>query len=83
MRYDRARRSLDDMDGWLPAAPTAHLRSGAEAAARQAIDPGAEIILGPLFSTSVEAAAPVAQRRLARSGNGAWSRYRAQRSTQL
>ncbi|WP_163505520.1 error-prone DNA polymerase [Fodinicola acaciae] len=26
----RARRSLDEMDGWLPAAATAHLRSGAE-----------------------------------------------------
>ena len=30
----RARRSLDEMDGWLPAAGTAHLRSGAEMAAR-------------------------------------------------
>ncbi|MBU1251744.1 MAG: error-prone DNA polymerase [Actinobacteria bacterium] len=26
----RARRSLDEMEGWLPAAGTAHLRSGAE-----------------------------------------------------
>ena len=26
----RARRSLDEMDGWLPAAATAHLRAGAE-----------------------------------------------------
>jgi error-prone DNA polymerase len=26
----RARRSLDEMDGWLPPAPTAHLRSGAD-----------------------------------------------------
>ncbi|WP_251151412.1 PHP domain-containing protein [Cellulosimicrobium sp. Marseille-Q4280] len=26
----RARSSLDDMDGWLPGAPTAHLRSAAE-----------------------------------------------------
>jgi error-prone DNA polymerase len=26
----RARRSLDELDGWLPAAATAHLRSGAE-----------------------------------------------------
>ena len=35
----RARRSLDEMDGWLPAAGTAHLRSGAEmaAAVRRAI----------------------------------------------
>jgi len=37
----RSRRSLDDIDGWLPAAPTAHLRSGAEQAARFARWPGA------------------------------------------
>ena len=37
----RARRSLDEMDGWLPASPTAHLRSGAEMAARFARYPGA------------------------------------------
>jgi error-prone DNA polymerase len=30
----RARRSLDEMDGWLPPAGVAHLRSGAEMAAR-------------------------------------------------
>ncbi|WP_275004225.1 error-prone DNA polymerase [Promicromonospora iranensis] len=28
----RARSSLDDLDGWLPGAPTAHLRSGTEMA---------------------------------------------------
>lgn len=37
----RARRSLDEIDGWLPAAATAHLRSGAEMAARFAAYPGA------------------------------------------
>ncbi|MBG6179162.1 error-prone DNA polymerase [Arthrobacter sp. CAN_A1] len=37
----RARRSLDEMNGWLPAAGTAHLRSGAEMAARFAAFPGA------------------------------------------
>ncbi|HET6214961.1 MAG TPA: PHP domain-containing protein, partial [Micromonosporaceae bacterium] len=37
----RARRSLDEMDGWLPPAATAHLRSGAEMAARFAGYPGA------------------------------------------
>ncbi|MGH3701728.1 MAG: error-prone DNA polymerase [Pseudonocardiaceae bacterium] len=37
----RARRSLDEMDGWLPAAATAHLRSGAELAERFARWPGA------------------------------------------
>ena len=38
----RARRSLDEMDGWLPPAGTAHLRSGAEMAARfDRLHPGA------------------------------------------
>jgi error-prone DNA polymerase len=37
----RARRSLDEMDGWLPAAATAHLRGPAEMAARFAAYPGA------------------------------------------
>ncbi|HET6530622.1 MAG TPA: error-prone DNA polymerase [Actinoplanes sp.] len=37
----RARRSLDEIDGWLPAAGTAHLRSGAEMARRFAACPGA------------------------------------------
>ncbi|MGH3516850.1 MAG: error-prone DNA polymerase [Haloechinothrix sp.] len=37
----RARRSLDDMDGWLPPAGGAHLRSGAEMRARFARYPGA------------------------------------------
>jgi error-prone DNA polymerase len=36
----RARRSLDEMDGWLPAGPSAHLRSGAEQARRFARWPG-------------------------------------------
>ena len=36
----RARRSLDDVDGWLPAGATAHLRSGAEQARRFARYPG-------------------------------------------
>jgi error-prone DNA polymerase len=37
----RARRSLDELDGWLPAAATAHLRSGAEQVRRFARYPGA------------------------------------------
>jgi error-prone DNA polymerase len=37
----RARRSLDELDGWLPASAGAHLRSGAEMAARFARFPGA------------------------------------------
>lgn len=36
----RARRSLDDMDGWLPASGAAHLRSGEEMTARFARYPG-------------------------------------------
>jgi error-prone DNA polymerase len=36
----RSRRSLDDMAGWLPAAGTAHLRSGDEQARRFARWPG-------------------------------------------
>jgi error-prone DNA polymerase len=36
----RARRSLSEIEGWLPAAPTAHLRSGEEMAARFARFPG-------------------------------------------
>ena len=36
----RARRSLGDIDGWLPAASSAHLRSGAEQLARFARYPG-------------------------------------------
>ncbi|WP_158881067.1 error-prone DNA polymerase [Amycolatopsis anabasis] len=36
----RARRGLDEMAGWLPAAGTAHLRSGAEMARRFARYPG-------------------------------------------
>ena len=36
----RARRSLDELDGWLPPAATAHLRSGAEQERRFARWPG-------------------------------------------
>jgi error-prone DNA polymerase len=36
----RARRSLDDMDGWLPASGAAHLRGGAEQVRRFARYPG-------------------------------------------
>jgi error-prone DNA polymerase len=37
----RARRSLDELDGWLPPAPAAYLRSGAEMRRRFARYPGA------------------------------------------
>ncbi|HEX2041839.1 MAG TPA: error-prone DNA polymerase [Acidimicrobiales bacterium] len=36
----RAQRSLDEIDGWLPASASAHLRSGAEQARRFARYPG-------------------------------------------
>jgi len=36
----RARRSLDELDGWMPGGGTAHLRSGAEQAQRFARYPG-------------------------------------------
>jgi error-prone DNA polymerase len=36
----RARRTLDEIDGWLPPGPTAHLRAGAEMAERFARFPG-------------------------------------------
>src|SRR5439155_16180885 len=36
----RARRSLDELDGWLPASASAHLRGGAEQARRFARYPG-------------------------------------------
>ncbi len=44
----RARRSLDDMDGWLPASGGAHLRSGAEMANRFARFSGAVARTVPL-----------------------------------
>jgi error-prone DNA polymerase len=37
----RARRSLEELDGWLPASSGAHVRSGSEMAARFARYPGA------------------------------------------
>jgi error-prone DNA polymerase len=37
----RARRGLDEMDGWLPPAGAAHIRGGDEMAARFAAHPGA------------------------------------------
>ncbi|MBX3195990.1 MAG: error-prone DNA polymerase [Microbacteriaceae bacterium] len=44
----RATRSLDELDGWLPAAGTAHLRSGREMQARFARYPGAVARTVPL-----------------------------------
>ena len=44
----RANRSMDDLDGWLPAGGTAFLRSGAEQQARFARYPGAVAATVPL-----------------------------------
>ena len=49
----RARRSLDEIDGWLPPGPTAHLRSGAEMAERFARFPG---VLGRTVALAEECA---------------------------
>lgn len=56
----RSRRSLDELDGWLPAASSAHLRSGAEQARRFARYPGvveraAELGLACAFDLSLVA----------------------------
>lgn len=57
----RARRSLDEMDGWLPASDGAHLRSGAEMARRFARYPGAvknTVLLADQLSFSLRATRP-------------------------
>ncbi len=56
----RSRRSLDDIDAWLPAAATAHLRSGEEQALRFARYPGvveraAELALDCAFDLALVA----------------------------
>jgi error-prone DNA polymerase len=57
----RARRSLDDMDGWLPPAAVAHLRGGDEMAARFAAYPGAvehTAVLGAQLAFDLNLVAP-------------------------
>ncbi len=57
----RARRSLDEMDGWLPASDGAHLRSGAEMARRFARYPGAvenTVLLADQLSFPLRSARP-------------------------
>lgn len=57
----RARRSLEQMDGWLPTAGTAHLRSGAEMAARFGRFPGAisrTVAIADELAFSLQSAAP-------------------------
>lgn len=57
----RARRGLDEMDGWLPPAPTAYLRSGAEMKRRFARYPGVvarSALLGVQLSFDLKLVAP-------------------------
>ncbi|PPK69655.1 error-prone DNA polymerase [Actinokineospora auranticolor] len=57
----RARRSLDDLAGWLPPAPTAHLRTGAEMHLRFARYPGSvqrAAVLGVGLAFDLEVVAP-------------------------
>ncbi|WP_309620110.1 error-prone DNA polymerase [Salinibacterium sp.] len=57
----RARRSLDEMDGWLPASGAAHLRSGSEMAAKFARYPGAienTVIVADELSFELRSAKP-------------------------
>ncbi|MDQ3405300.1 MAG: error-prone DNA polymerase [Actinomycetota bacterium] len=57
----RARRSLDDLAGWLPPAPTAHLRTGEEMLSRFARYPGAvqrAALLGVQLSFDLHIVAP-------------------------
>lgn len=58
----RARRSLDDADGWLPPAGSAHLRSGAQMAARfERRHPGAVAMaaeIGRACAFSIDLVAP-------------------------
>ena len=68
----RARRSLDQMDGYLPAGPSAHLRSGAEMAARFSLYPGAvdfSVRLGTELAFPLRSARPKLPRQTVPSGH--------------
>ncbi|MFD6055130.1 error-prone DNA polymerase [Agromyces sp. NPDC060279] len=57
----RARRSLDELDGWLPASNEQHLRSGAEMLARFARYPGAverSVVLAEELGFTLRSARP-------------------------
>ncbi|MFE6966294.1 error-prone DNA polymerase [Agromyces sp. NPDC057679] len=57
----RARRSLDELDGWLPASDGMHLRSGAEMQARFARYPGAvghSVVLADELGFTLRSARP-------------------------
>jgi error-prone DNA polymerase len=72
----RARRSLADMDGWLPSSGAAHLRSGAEMAVRFARFPGAvrrSVDLAGELAFDLRAASPRLPRRGIPEGHTAMS----------
>ncbi len=72
----RARRSLAEIDGWLPASGAAHLRSGAEMAARFARYPGAvarSVEIAEACAFDLRAATPRLPRRGIPAGHTAMS----------
>ncbi|MDX6276200.1 MAG: error-prone polymerase [Nocardioidaceae bacterium] len=72
----RARRSLSDMDGWLPTSSSAHLRSGAEMLARFARFPGAvqhSVTIADEVAFDLRAATPKLPRRGIPAGHTAMS----------
>ncbi|GAA3528584.1 error-prone DNA polymerase [Aeromicrobium panaciterrae] len=72
----RARRSLTDMDGWLPTSSAAHLRSGAEMQRRFARYPGAvqhSVTLADEIAFDLRAATPRLPRRGIPEGHTAMS----------
>ena len=72
----RARRSLADMDGWLPTSSSAHLRSGAEMMARFERYPGSiqrSVVIAEEVSFDLRAATPRLPRRGIPEGHTAMS----------
>ncbi|WP_332641767.1 error-prone DNA polymerase [Aeromicrobium sp.] len=72
----RARRSLADMDGWLPTSSSAHLRSGAEMQRRFARYPGAvqrSVTIADEVAFDLRAATPRLPRRGIPEGHTAMS----------
>ncbi|MGJ9420901.1 error-prone DNA polymerase [Aeromicrobium sp. CF3.5] len=72
----RARRSLAEVDGWLPASGAAHLRSGAEMQARFARYPGAvarSVEIAEACTFDLRAATPRLPRRGIPAGHTAMS----------
>ena len=76
----RAHRSMDDLDGWLPSHGSAHLRSGAEMAARFARFPGAlsrTVDLADDLAFSLRAAKPALPKQQVPEGHTpmSWLRH--------